>query len=90
MAVASLLNVVDVEAVVLGGIYARLAPWLRGPVAAELGRRVLAAGWDPPQVYVSRLGAEAAVRGAASAVVRAVIADPGRYLGLSGATAGAG
>lgn len=90
VAVASLLNVVDVEAVVLGGIYARLAPWLRGPVAAELGRRVLAAGWDPPQVYVSRLGAEAAVRGAASAVVRAVIADPGRYLGLSGATAGAG
>ncbi len=80
IAIAALLNIVDVGAVVLGGIYARLAPWLRGPVEAALTRRVLSAGWDPPQVYASRLGGEAAVRGAATAVTQDVIADPVRHL----------
>ncbi len=80
VAVASVLNLLDVEAVVLGGIYAALAPWLRGPLEAELANRVLSAGWDPPQVYVSPLGGRAAVRGAATAVVREVIAAPGAYL----------
>jgi len=78
--IAALLNVVDVDAVVLGGSYARLAPWLREPVEAELSRRVLSAPWGPPRVLVSALGAEAAVRGAAISVVRDVIAHPAAYL----------
>ena len=78
--VAAILNLVDVGAVVLGGIYAPLSPWLRGPVEAELARRVLAAAWSPPRVVVSGLGGEAAVRGAALSVVREVIADPAGWL----------
>ncbi|HET9654018.1 MAG TPA: ROK family transcriptional regulator [Kineosporiaceae bacterium] len=78
--VAALVNVVDVDAVVLGGGFARLAPWLRGPVEDELGRRVLSAQWAAPRVLVSALGAQAAVRGAATSVVRDVIADPAGYL----------
>jgi predicted NBD/HSP70 family sugar kinase len=78
--VAALVNVVDVDAVVLGGSFARLAPWLRGPVEAELGRRVLSAAWARPRVLVSTLGAQAAVRGAATSVVRDLIAAPAAYL----------
>jgi predicted NBD/HSP70 family sugar kinase len=78
--IAALLNVVDVDAVVLGGSYARLAPWMQEPVKAELARRVLSATWGPPRVLVSALGAEAAVRGAATSVVRDVIAGPAAYL----------
>jgi predicted NBD/HSP70 family sugar kinase len=78
--VAALLNVVDVDAVVLGGGYARLAPWLQEPVEAELARRVLSAPWGAPRVLVSALGSEAAVRGAATSIVRDVIADPAAYL----------
>lgn len=78
--ISAILNLVDVGAVVLGGIYAPLSPWLRGPVERELARRVLAAPWAPPRVLVSSLGGEAAVRGAALSVVRSVIADPAGYL----------
>ena len=79
--VAALLNVVDVDAVVLGGSYARLAPWMQEPIEAELSRRVLSAPWGAPRVLVSGLGAEAAVRGAATSIVRDVIAHPAAYLG---------
>jgi predicted NBD/HSP70 family sugar kinase len=78
--IAAILNLVDVDTVVLGGIYAPLSPWLRGPVEHALGRRVLAAPWAPPRVLVSSLGGEAAVRGAALSVVRSVIANPAAYL----------
>ena len=76
---AAMLNVLDVGTVVLGGSYAALAPWLVEPVERELAARVVSAGWQPLQVLVSQLGPEAAVRGAAQSVVRAVIADPARY-----------
>lgn len=78
--VAGLLNVIDVDAVVLGGSYARLARWMEGPVEAELARRVLSAPWGAPRVLVSALGSEAAARGAATSIVRNVIADPAGYL----------
>jgi predicted NBD/HSP70 family sugar kinase len=78
--IAAILNLVDVETVVLGGIYAPLSPWLREPVERELARRVLGAPWAPPRVLVSSLGGEAAVRGAALSRVRSVIADPAGYL----------
>jgi predicted NBD/HSP70 family sugar kinase len=73
-------NLVDVDNVVLGGVYAALAPWLLEPVTEVVSRRVLAAPWAPVRVLPSRLGGEAAVRGAATAVVRDVIADPAAYL----------
>jgi predicted NBD/HSP70 family sugar kinase len=80
VAVSSLLNIVDVDAVILGGIYARLASWLRDPLVAELDDRVLTAGWQTPRIHVSRLGADAAVRGAATAAIRSMIADPAPHL----------
>jgi predicted NBD/HSP70 family sugar kinase len=74
---ASLINVVDVETVVLGGFFAALADWLLEPLAAELAARVVTKATVPPRVLLSSLGPDAAVRGAAGSVVRRIIATPG-------------
>jgi len=76
VALAGLVNVVDVPVVVLGGLYAELAPWLADPVRAELEARVVGFAWSPTELRVSRLGGHAAVQGAAGAVVQAILADP--------------
>lgn len=78
--IAAVVNLVDVDTVVLGGMYAVLTPWLLDPVRDVVSRRVLGAPWAPVRVLPSRLGGEAAVRGAATAVVRDLISDPTAYL----------
>jgi predicted NBD/HSP70 family sugar kinase len=80
VAVAGVVNLLDVGTVVLGGSYALLAPWLAGPVEREVAARVLTAGWSPVAVRASRLGTEATVVGAAGSVTRAVRDDPARWL----------
>ncbi|MFZ0160578.1 MAG: ROK family protein, partial [Kineosporiaceae bacterium] len=83
-AIAAVLNIVDADAVVLGGLYARLATWMVPTVEAEIAHRALISAWSPVQLRVSPLGGEAAVLGAAMSVVRAVIADPAAYLAARG------
>ena len=78
---SAMVNLVDVDTVVLGGLYALLAPWLLEPVEEQLQGRVLAAGWAPVTVLVAKLGADAAVRGAAMSVVQGVIDDPAGWIG---------
>ena len=80
LALAGAVNLLDVPAVVLGGGYARLHPWLAEPVGAELDRRVVAARWSPTQVLVSALGARAAVLGAGQAALREILSDPDTYI----------
>jgi predicted NBD/HSP70 family sugar kinase len=75
-ALANVLNLLDVPAVVLGGSYARLHPWLREPLLAQLHQRVLGANWTGIDLRASTLGTQAPVRGAAASAVRAVLADP--------------
>jgi predicted NBD/HSP70 family sugar kinase len=71
IALAGALNLLDVPTVVLGGGYPRLGPALPAAVADELARRVV---WrSPVALRTSALGADAAVRGAATSVVRALI-----------------
>ncbi|MEV4760657.1 ROK family protein [Micromonospora sp. NPDC049559] len=84
VAVAGVLNLLDLETVVLGGVYAPLARWLCPPVEAEIRRRVLTAAWSPVAVRPSLLGADAAATGAAGSVVRAVLAEPARWLATAG------
>jgi predicted NBD/HSP70 family sugar kinase len=79
IALSSVVNVVDVPCVVLGGSYAALAPWLREPLAGELDRRVISAAWSPVRVVASTLGGAAAVRGAATVPLTAIISDPDGY-----------
>ncbi|KZB86053.1 ROK family transcriptional regulator [Amycolatopsis regifaucium] len=77
---STVVNLMDVPAVVLGGTYARLEPWLREPLLAELKRRVPSTAWSPVRVIRSALGTGAAVRGAAGSVIRGILADPEHYL----------
>ena len=69
-------NIVDPSTVVLGGLYAALEPWLSKPLLEELRERAIALGWSPVRLLASRLGPDAAVRGAAGAVVKRVLSEP--------------
>jgi len=69
-------NIVDPSTVVLGGLYAALEPWLTKPLLEELRERAITLKWSPVQVLASRLGPDAAVRGAAGAVVKQVLSEP--------------
>ncbi|WNV89131.1 ROK family transcriptional regulator [Umezawaea sp. Da 62-37] len=80
IALSGVVNLLDLPVVVLGGTYARLAPWLWEPLRAELAQRVVSAAWSPVEVTASTLGAEAAVRGAAGSAVRAILADPDPFI----------
>jgi predicted NBD/HSP70 family sugar kinase len=79
-ALAGVVNVLDVPTIILGGRYATLQPWLAEPITAELATRVLGAAWHPVEVRASTVGPYAAVRGAATAVVRAIRTEPTRFV----------
>ncbi|MEU4092688.1 ROK family transcriptional regulator [Streptomyces sp. NPDC026673] len=76
IALSGAVNLLDPQAVVLGGTLASLAPWLRSAVERELGRRVTDRQWRADAVRVSRLGREGVLLGAAYSVVRSVLDDP--------------
>ncbi|MEV5766823.1 ROK family transcriptional regulator [Micromonospora sp. NPDC052213] len=80
VAVAGVVNLLDLDTVVLGGGYAPLAPWLRPPVLAEVSRRVLTAAWSPVTVRAAALGGAAAAVGGAGSVVRRILARPAGWL----------
>jgi predicted NBD/HSP70 family sugar kinase len=74
--IASAANLLNPQAVVLGGFFAQLATWLASPIARQLEAHVLASDWAVPRVLPSTLGPEGAVRGAAALSLRRVLADP--------------
>ena len=76
VALSALLNVLDLPTVILGGLYAELAPWLVATVAAELRDRVVSYSWSPVEILVSSLGADAAVRGAAGITIERILDNP--------------
>jgi predicted NBD/HSP70 family sugar kinase len=80
VAVAGTINLLDIPGVVLGGIYAPLAPWIAPEVQREVDRRVLSAAWSPVAVRVSRAGSDAAVLGAAGGVTTAILRDPAEWM----------
>ncbi|GAA1865219.1 ROK family protein [Asanoa iriomotensis] len=80
VALAGVVNMLDVGTVVLGGIFGPLTPWLAPAVEAELARRVLTAAWAPMTVRASALGPAAAAVGAAGAVVRDILAEPAEWV----------
>ena len=80
-AVANAINLMDVENVVLGGIYAALAPFLIPTIEDSLRSRVLSAPWSGLQVSAATIREDAALTGAASTVLADVIDDPSAWLG---------
>jgi predicted NBD/HSP70 family sugar kinase len=85
VALASVITLLDPTAIVLGGAFATLAPWLTAATAASISHHTGAV--EPPRLLVSGLGSDAAVRGAAGTVVRRVIADPAAHLARQAARA---
>jgi predicted NBD/HSP70 family sugar kinase len=76
VAIASAANLLNFQAVVLGGFFGQLSTWLAAPIARELELHILASEWAVPRLLPSTLGPEAAVRGAAALSLRRVLADP--------------
>ncbi|MFE5582985.1 ROK family protein [Kitasatospora sp. NPDC056531] len=81
IAAAGAVNLLDPAEVVLGGGYARLAPWLLPAMRRELAARVTVRPWAEDRLTVSKLGRRGPLLGAAVGVVRAIVADPGRLTG---------
>ncbi|MGW7287349.1 ROK family protein [Streptomyces sp. NPDC054847] len=79
-ALSGAVNLFDPDAVVLGGVYRPLMPWLGPPTGTELGARVVSGLWSPTsaRLRASSPAADAA-RGAAALVVQDVLADPVAY-----------
>jgi predicted NBD/HSP70 family sugar kinase len=73
---ASTANLMGSRAIVLGGYFAALYPWLRAPIERELRDRVLAFRWSPIAVLRSELAEGAAVLGGAALALRAILDDP--------------
>ncbi|MFG2594288.1 ROK family protein [Streptomyces sp. NPDC048438] len=73
-------NLFDPDAVVLGGIYRGLMPWLSPPADEELTGRVVSGLWSRGggRLRASSVAGDAA-RGAAALVVQDVLADPVAY-----------
>ena len=87
VALAGVVNVVDVPTIVLGGVYAEVAAWLVPALTRELANRVVSYSWAPTRTAVSTLGDRAAVRGAAGLAIRSVLEDPGSWPTLASAAA---
>jgi predicted NBD/HSP70 family sugar kinase len=76
---AGLVNVFDPRVVVLGGLFARLAPLVREPMDAELATRVMSVSREPVRVVASPLGDDAPLLGAAERAFEPLLADPMRW-----------
>lgn len=75
--VGNLINLFNPEVVVLGGLYHRFFPYLEAAVMRAARTRALAAPWEQVTIAPSRLGADAALVGAAELALTPTIADPG-------------
>jgi len=79
-ALGGALHLLDVGTVVLGGAYARLAPWLVPTLSQCLQERLLWSSWEGPIVRPAARGAEAASLGGARSVVSRLLSEPERWL----------
>jgi len=86
-ALANFVNLVDIETVLLGGIYTDLLPHLRDAVTTELTTRVLASPWTELDLRAALVAGHAAMIGGARTVLREVVAAPSAWTAPSGWTA---
>lgn len=77
---SSVVNLLDVPTVVLGGDLAVIGEYLLGPIAEELGHRLLADPLARPDVVVAPVSTAPGATGAAYVALDRVIRDPARWL----------
>lgn len=80
IAIANVLNLLDIDTVFLGGSFALMSSWITAGIEAELDQRVLSARWTPITVRPATLGPDAAAIGAGLAVVDRIRRDPSAWL----------
>jgi predicted NBD/HSP70 family sugar kinase len=73
---AWLSNLLNPEAIVLGGHFAPLAEWLTAPIEAEVRRRVLSARWSRPAITAEAPGSDPVGHGAAVRALDPLLSDP--------------
>jgi predicted NBD/HSP70 family sugar kinase len=76
IAAAVAVNLLNPQALLLGGYFAPLTEWLRDPIENELHNRLLAGDGSGCAVLAAQLGGEAAVRGAVAMSRRQALDDP--------------
>jgi predicted NBD/HSP70 family sugar kinase len=81
IALAGVVNVLDIPTVVLGGHLGELTALLRPRVEEHLARRVLSARWRRPTIEAADNAPAAGATGAALRALADVVADPARWLG---------
>ena len=74
--IGNLVNLLNPEVVVLGGIFQPLFPLVREPMLAAVRARSLEEVWEPVRVVPSDLGTSAQLHGAAEVVLATLLADP--------------
>jgi predicted NBD/HSP70 family sugar kinase len=80
IALASVVNVLDVPTIVLGGHLGELADLLHGDLDDHLSRRVLSARWRRPQLVAAESAPAAGATGAALRSLSDVVRNPARWL----------
>jgi predicted NBD/HSP70 family sugar kinase len=80
IALAGVVNVLDVPTVVLGGHLGELADLLHGDLEEQLSRRVLSARWRRPQLVAAESAPAAGATGAALRALSEVVREPARWL----------
>lgn len=81
-ALANTVNLIDVDTVVLGGIYAPLAPFLLPEIHRQLTARVLSHPWSPVIVVPATATDYAALTGGAMTVLGEIVRDPNGWMQL--------
>jgi predicted NBD/HSP70 family sugar kinase len=82
LGLAGLIYVFDPKLVVLGGLFAQMAPFTLPIVRHQLEDRKLAITREPVEVVISSLGLDAPVLGAAERAFEPLIADPAGQAGV--------
>lgn len=80
LVVAFALNLLNIDRVVLGGIYRDLAPYLLPTAQTGARARYAGARWASPVIEAAAQGPEAPALGAARSVVRRIIDDPSSWM----------
>jgi predicted NBD/HSP70 family sugar kinase len=81
IALAGVVNVLDIPAIVLGGHLGQVADLLRPDLERQLARRVLSARWVTPTIESADGDPAPGATGAALHELSAVLDDPARWIG---------
>jgi len=86
---AGLVNVLNPELIVLGGLFGRIHPFVSAPLRVELDRLALEASREVVRVVPATLGVDALLVGAAELAFEPLLADPAAWAPGRAASPGA-